>query len=125
MSDRPDSTLDPTAPTWEDHVGFHAALLKLFSVEDAAALRHVARLIYDLGLEREQAFDPEETDSTTAAEMRCALAELEFQRAYLLDLSLKVERTSLDLPAARLCVLAAECAVAVGRVVDAIREGLR
>ena len=122
MPDR-DQSIPATPPLWEDRIGFHAAVLKLFRPEDAAALRHVARLLYDFGLATDLPYDPEEEDPTRA-ELRCALFELELQRDYLTDLSRKVERTGLDLPAARLCVLAAECAVAVGRVVDAIQAGL-
>ena len=122
MSDRPKST-NPTPPphTWENGIGFHEALLRLFAPEDAAALRRLGQMLYEYALGIENGPNPE---SLTRRELRAALVDLELLRDYLVDLGLKVERTNLEFDEARLCVLAAECGEGVRRIVDAVKAGL-
>ena len=125
MPDRPQSTREQPAD-WESKVGFHAALLRLFpDSEDAAALRRTGQLLYTMAVEIDGNYDPPEDDSPTRSELRAAVTDLEMLRDFLIDLGLKVERVSMDFEDAKLCILAAECGEGIGRVVDAIAEGLK
>ena len=108
---------------WEARVGFHAALLKLFGTEDAAALRRSGQVLYALARRVERPYNPDE-ESPTAQHLRAALVDLELLRDCLLDMGLKVVRTNLELPEAKLCILAAECGEGVGRIVEAIKAGV-
>jgi hypothetical protein len=119
MSRRGDRSVE-----WRSRVGFHAALLKLFDPEDAAALQRTGQVLYDLAYGVTRPYDPA-AESLTAQHLRAVLVDLELLRDCLLDASLRVEQTNLELPEARLCVLAADCGEGVGRVVDAIKAGLQ
>ena len=115
-----------TAPkplVWQDRVGFHAALLLHFDADGAAAMRRVGQLVYDMAVQTELPYDPEE-ENPTVRECRAALADLELLRDYLCCLGQKGSILTLDLSDARLCVLAAGCSEGVGRIVDALRTGL-
>jgi hypothetical protein len=113
----------PKSVEWESRVGFHATLLKLFPAQDAAALRRTGQLLYDLAYRIVKPYDPEE-ESITAQHLRAVLVDLEMLRDCLLDASLRVVDTNVELSEARLCVLAADCGEGVGRIVDAIKAGL-
>ena len=62
--------------------------------------------------------------SLTARHLRAVLVDLEMLRDCLLDASLRVVDTNVELSEARLCVLAADCGEGAGRIVDAIKAGL-
>ena len=109
---------------WESRVGFHAALLRLFGTEDAQAFRRVGQLLYTLASRVARPYDPDE-ESLTAQHLRAALVDLELLRDALLDMSLRTVQTNVELPEARLCVLAAECGEGMSRIVDAIKAGLQ
>ena len=81
------------------------------------------QILYNLAYQVTRPYEPDE-ESITAQHLRSVLVDLEMLRDCLLDASLRVVDTNVELPEARLCVLAADCGEGVGRVVDAIKAGL-
>ena len=78
--DEPSPAQEPLA--WQNRVGFHAALLLHFNGDGAAAMRRVGQLVYDMAIQTEPPYDPDE-ENPTVRECRAALADLELLRDYL------------------------------------------
>jgi hypothetical protein len=109
---------------WERGEGFRETLLMHFTGRnDAAALRHVGALLYDLALGASHQW-PDWPESPTRTELRAALADLRHLRGFLHAVGREHEVSSLAPPDIVLSQLAAEKARELARIVEELERRL-
>jgi hypothetical protein len=120
MSDRPKSI--PADP--EETAGFRETTLYLFKPRDAAALRHVGRLLHNLTLEADPFFGAA-GESTIRRELEAALADASHLRDFLHAIGQQIENSELAPGDAQLSLFAREMVTALDCVLDSMQEALR
>ncbi len=109
---------------WEESAGFRETFLfHVTDPDDAAALRHLSRMLYDSTLELAR-FTPPVGESATREELRAAAADVRHLQGFLAAVARSEEESELSLADAELAALAARQAEVVAGVAVALEQAL-
>jgi len=123
MTDRPHEASSRFVD-WERGEGFRETLLMHFTGRnDAAALRHVGALLYDLGLQSSHLW-PDWPESPTRVELRAAIADLRHLKAFLTAVGREHEVSTLTPADVVLSQLAAEQARELEKIIEELERRL-
>jgi hypothetical protein len=132
MADQDECTFvpatDPTHPLippgWEESAGFRETFLyHFYEPDDLRALRHLARMLHESGLEMKR-YASANADSATQEEMRAAAADLRHLQGFLGSVARSGEEAALSPADSELAALAARQARVVAGVAAALEQAL-
>jgi hypothetical protein len=111
-------------PGWDESAGFRATFLYHFhQPDDLGALRHLARMLHEAGLEMKR-YAPATPESATHEELRAAAADLRHLQGFLGSVARSREEAALPPADAELADLAARQAAAVAGLAGALEQAL-
>jgi predicted ArsR family transcriptional regulator len=118
----PPHSLTPAG--WEESAGFRETFLyHVTEPDDAAALRRLARILYESTLELAR-YAPPGGESATREELRAAVADLRHTQGFLAAVARSQEESELSLADAELAALAARQAQIVAGAAAALEQAL-
>ncbi|HYH44969.1 MAG TPA: hypothetical protein VEG34_04740 [Thermoanaerobaculia bacterium] len=120
----PDPNHPLTPAGWEESAGFRETFLYHYDkLEDSLALRHLARMLHEQGLEMAR-YAPLGGESATRAELRAVAADLRHAQGFLAAVARSRQESELAPVDAELAALAAGHAQAVASLAAALEQAL-
>jgi hypothetical protein len=116
------AVIDPAH--FEDFAGFREAFLVVFTdPKHNTALRTVAELLYDMGLEY-SSYWPDQPEGHFRAELRAAVADLRYTQGHLLNLSHPDSTPARGPAERRLARVALQTSETAGKIADELEAAL-